>query len=72
MLWVEDSYSIVNLIVNLASLDNLDEFADIDINLTNTVNLTNFALKVILLITKNRLRTNDLSLIKPVIIRSWS
>ena len=67
---IESSCSIVNSIVNLASLDNLDKFVNIDINLTNTVNLTNFTLKVISLVTENRLRINNLSLIKPVIIRS--
>ena len=67
---IEDSCSIADSIVNLASLDNLDKFADININLTDTVNLINFALKAILLITKDELRINDLSLIKPVIMRS--
>ena len=69
---IEDSCSIINFIVDLASLDNLDEFMNIDINLTDIVNLTNFALKAILLIIKDRLRTNDFSLIKLVIIRSQS
>ena len=63
MLQVEDS-SFIN---NLA---RLDEFADININLTDSVNLTDLTLKAILLVIKDRLRTNDLSLIKPVIIRS--
>ena len=67
---IEDSCSIADLIVNLASLDNLDKFVDIDINLTNTVNLTDFILKAILSITKDRLRINNLFLIKSVIIRS--
>ena len=69
-MWVEDSCSIVNSIVNLASLDNLDKFVNIDINLTDIVSLTNFTLKAILSVTKDRLRTNDLFLIKSVIIRS--
>ena len=69
-MWVEDSCSIVNFIVNLASLDNLDKFMNIDINLTDTVNLTNFTLKAISLVTKDKLRINNLSLIKLVIIRS--
>ena len=61
---VEDS-SFIN---NLA---RLNEFADIDVNLTNLVNLTDLTLKAILSVTKDKLRTNDLSLIKPVIMRSW-
>ena len=72
MLQIEGSCSIADFIVNLASLDNLDKFADIDIDLTDTVNLINFALKAILLVTKDELRTNDFSLIKPVTMRSWS
>ena len=71
-LQVEDSCSIVNFIVDLASLDNLGEFVDIDINLINTVNLTNFALKAISLITEDELRINNFSLIKSVIMRSQS
>ena len=71
MLQVEDSCSITDSIVNLASLDNLDKFIDIDINLTDTVNLINFALKAISPVTEDRLRTNDLSLIKLVTMRSW-
>ena len=69
-LQVEDSCSIADSIVDLASLDNLDEFTDIDINLTDTVNLTDFTLKTILSVTKDKLRTNNFSLIKLVIIRS--
>ena len=57
MLQVEGSSSIDNLV-------RLDKFADIDINLTD------LTLKAILLVTKDELRTNDLSLIKLVIIRS--
>ena len=56
-MWVEDSSFISNLV-------RLDEFVNID------VNLTNLTLKAILLVTEDRLRTNDLSLIKSVIIRS--
>ena len=41
-----------------------------DINLTDIVNLTNLTLKVILLITRDLLRINDLSIIKLVIIKS--
>ena len=67
---IEDSCSITDSIVNLASLNNLDEFVNIDINLTDTVNLTDFTLKAILSVTKDELRINDLSLIKPVIMRS--
>ena len=67
---IKDSCSIADFIVDLASLDNLDKFADIDINLINTVNLTDFTLKAILLITKDKLRINNFSLIKLVIIRS--
>ena len=67
---IEDSCSIVNSIVNLASLNNLDKFINIDINLADTVNLTDFTLKAISLVTKNRLRINNLSLIKLVIMRS--
>ena len=70
MLWVEDSCSIVNSIVNLATLDNLDKFVNININLTDIVNLADFTLKAISLITKDRLRINNLSLIKLVIMRS--
>ena len=70
MLQIEDSSSIADSIVDLASLDNLDKFVNININLTNTVNLTDFALKAILLVTKDRLRINDLFLIKSVTIRS--
>ena len=70
LLQVEDSCSIVNSIINLASLNNLDKFVDIDINLTDTVNLTNFTLKAISSVTRNRLRINNLSLIKLVIMRS--
>ena len=66
---IEDSSFINNSIVNLASLD---KFIDIDINLTNSVNLTNLTLKAILLVTKDKLRIKNLSLIKLVIIRSWS
>ena len=51
-------------------LARLDKFADIDINLIDSVNLTDLTLKAILSVTKDRLRTNDLSLIKLVIIRS--
>ena len=68
---IEDSCSIANSIVDLASLDNLDKFMNIDINLADTVNLTNFALKAISLITKDKLRINNLFLINLVIIRSW-
>ena len=63
MLWVEDSSFIDNLV-------RLDEFADIDVNLTNLVNLTDLTLKAILLVTRDKLRTNNLSLIKLVIMRS--
>ena len=69
-LQIEDSCSIVNFIVDLASLDNLDKFVNIDINLTNIVNLADFALKAILSVTKDRLRINNFSLIKLVIMRS--
>ena len=69
-LQIEDSCSIADSIVNLASLDNLDEFVNIDINLTDIVNLTNFALKAISPVTKDELRTNNFSLIKLVIMRS--
>ena len=72
MLQIEGSCSITDSIVDLASLDNLDEFTDIDINLTDTVNLTNFALKAISPVTEDELRTNNFSLIKPVIMRSQS
>ena len=61
---VKDSNFINNLM-------RLDKFADIDINLTNLVNLTNLTLKAILLVIKDKLRINNLSLIKLVIIRSW-
>ena len=64
LLQIEDSCSIADSIANLVYLNNLDKFMYIDINLTN------LTLKVILLITKDKLRTNDLSLIKLVIIRS--
>ena len=67
---IKDSCSIANSIVDLASLNNLNKFADIDINLTDTVNLINFALKAISLVIEDRLRINDLFLIKPVTIRS--
>ena len=70
LLQIEGSCSITNFIVNLASLDNLDKFVNIDINLTNIVNLTDFALKAILSVTENRLRINNFSLIKLVIMRS--
>ena len=70
LLQVKDSCSIADSIVNLASLNNLDKFVNIDINLTNTVNLINFALKAISLVIKDRLRINNLSLIKLVIMRS--
>ena len=64
---IEDSSSIDSSIVNLASLD---EFTDIDVNLTDSVNLINLTLKAILLVTKDELRIKNLSLIKLVIIRS--
>ena len=67
---IEGSCSIVDSIIDLASLNNLDKFVSIDINLINTVNLTDFTLKAISSVTKDRLRINDLSLIKLVIIRS--
>ena len=66
---IEGSSSIDSSIINLASLD---KFTDIDINLTDLVNLINLTLKAILLVTKNRLRIKNLSLIKLVIIRSQS
>ena len=71
-MWVEGSCSIADSIVNLASLDNLDEFVNIDINLTDTVNLTDFTLKAISSVTEDRLRTNNFSLIKLVTMRSQS
>ena len=67
---IEDSYFIVNFVVNLVYLNNLNKFMYIDIDLTDTVNLINLTLKAILLITKDKLRINNLSLIKLVIIRS--
>ena len=66
---IEDSSFINNSIVNLVSLHKL---IDIDINLTDSVNLTDLTLKVILLVTRNELRTKNLSLIKLIIIRSQS
>ena len=63
MLWVEDS----SFIDDLA---RLNKFADININLTDLVNLVDLTLKAILSVTKDRLRTNDLSLIKSIIMRS--
>ena len=51
-------------------LVRLDKFADIDINLINSVNLTDLTLKAILSVTRDRLRINDLSLIKLVTMRS--
>ena len=70
LLQIEDSCSIADFIVDLASLDNLDKFVDIDINLTDTVNLTDFALKAISPVTKDELRTNNFPLIKLVTMRS--
>ena len=67
---IEDSCSIADSIVDLASLNNLDEFMSIDINLINIVNLTDFALKAISLVIKDRLRINNLYLIESVIMRS--
>ena len=67
LLQIEGSSFINNSIINLTSLD---KFISIDINLTNLVNLTNLTLKAILLVTKDELRTKNLSLIKLVIIRS--
>ena len=64
---IEDSSFINSSIVDLVSLD---EFINIDINLTDLVNLTNLTLKAILLVIKDRLRTKNLFLIKSVIIRS--
>ena len=64
---IEDSSSIDSSIVNLASLN---KFTDIDINLTDLVNLTNLILKAISLVTEDRLRIKNLFLIKLVIIRS--
>ena len=61
LLQIEDSSYVNNSIVDLTSLD---EFMNIDINLTN------LTLKVILLVTKDKLRIKNLSLIKLVIIRS--
>ena len=63
LLQVEDS----NFIDDLA---RLDEFADIDVNLANLVNLTDLTLKAILSVTKDKLRTNDLFLMKSVTMRS--
>ena len=65
-MWVEGSSFINSSIINLASLD---KFIDIDINLTDLVNLTNLTLKAISLVTEDRLRIKNLSLIKLVIIR---
>ena len=64
---VEDSSSIDSSIINLVSLD---EFIDIDINLTDSVNLTDLTLKAISLVTKDELRIKNLFLIKLVTIRS--
>ena len=63
MLQVEDSSSIDNLA-------RLNKFADIDVNLTDSVNLTDLTLKAILSVTEDELRINNLSLIKSVIMRS--
>ena len=65
MLWVEDSSFIDDLV-------RLDKFVNIDVNLTDSVNLINLTLKTILSVTEDELRINDLSLIKSVIIRSQS
>ena len=65
---IEGSSFIDNSIVDLASSN---EFTDIDINLTDLVNLINLTLKAISLVTEDRLRTKNLSLIKLVIMRSW-
>ena len=51
-------------------LARLDKFADINVNLTDSVNLTDLTLKAILPVTKDELRTNDLSLMKLVTMRS--
>ena len=64
---IEDSSFINDFIINLVSLD---KFMSIDINLINSVNLTDLTLKVILLVIKDRLRIKNLFLIKLVIIRS--
>ena len=60
---VEDSSFIDNLV-------RLDKFVSIDINLTNSVNLTDLTLKAILSVTEDKLRINNLFLIKLVTMRS--
>ena len=68
-MWIEGSSFIDSSIVNLISLN---KFTDIDINLTDLVDLINLTLKTILLVIEDRLRIKNLSLIKPVIMRSQS